>query len=209
MEHRPQMEHRPSMKRRHVQQHALLDVDDSILIAVDVQAAFLDKLAPDESERLLGRICWLIGVARCLEVPLVVTAEDTPNLGSGHPQVVDALPPGTPVYNKMSFGLAADPVILSAIERTGRKTAVLIGLETDVCVAQSAIGLLQNGYRVAAVADATGSPGAGHAFGLERMRAAGALLLGLKGLYYEWQRTVERADQFRRQHVELVEPWPD
>jgi len=192
-----------------VQPFALRDVDDSVLIVIDVQAAFLGKLPPDDGERLLNRICWLIRVAHSLEVPLVVTAEDIPSLGSVHPQVADALPPGTQVYNKMSFGLAADPVILAAIGRTGREAAVLVGLETDVCVAQSAIGLLQNGYRVAVVADATGSPGTGHAFGLDRMRAAGALILGLKGLYYEWQRTVERADRFREQHAEIVEPWPD
>jgi len=192
-----------------VQPFALRDVDDSVLIVIDVQAAFLGKLPPDDGERLLNRICWLIRVAHSLEVPLVVTAEDIPSLGSVHPQVADALPPGTQVYNKMSFGLAADPVILAAIGRTGREAAVLVGLETDVCVAQSAIGLLQNGYRVVVVADATGSPGTGHAFGLDRMRAAGALILGLKGLYYEWQRTVERADRFREQHVQIVEPWPD
>jgi nicotinamidase-related amidase len=123
--------------------------------------------------------------------------------------VAEVLPPGTQVHNKMSFGLAADPAILAAAERTGRNTAALVGLETDVCIAQSAIGLIQNGYRVAAVADATGSPGSGHAFGLERMRDAGALVLGLKGLYYEWLRTVERADRFREEHAEIVDPRPD
>jgi hypothetical protein len=58
------------------------------------------------------------------------------------------------------------------------------------------------------VADATGSPGTGHAFGLERIRDAGAIVLGIKGLYYEWQRTVERADRFREQHTGVVGPWP-
>jgi nicotinamidase-related amidase len=189
--------------------HALVDVDDSVLIAIDVQAAFLDKLPPAEGRHLLRRICWLIQIAHRLNVPLVVTAEDIPNLESVHPQVTGALPPGTRIYSKMTFGLAAEAEILAAVERTGRRTAVLVGLETDVCVAQSAIGLMQAGYRVAAVADATGSPGTGHAFGLERMRDAGALILGLKGLYYEWLRTVERAAQFREQYAQLVNTWPD
>jgi nicotinamidase-related amidase len=188
---------------------ALLDVDDSVLVVIDVQAAFLDKLPPAEGRQLLRRICWLIRVAHCLEAPLVITAEDIPNLGSVHPQVAEALPPGTQVYDKTSFGLAAEPAILTAIECTGRRTAVLVGLETDVCVAQSAIGLLQSGYCVVAVADATGSPGSGHAFGLERMRGAGTLILGFKGLYYEWLPTVERADRFREQHAKTVGPWPD
>jgi nicotinamidase-related amidase len=188
---------------------ALIDVQDSVLVAIDVQAAFLEKLPPEERQMLLDRICWLIRVAACLDVPLVVTAEDIPRLGGVHVQVARALPPGAPVYNKMTFGLAAEPEILGAIERTGRRTAVLVGLETDVCVAHSAIGLLQKGYQVVVVADATRSPGTGHAFGLERIRGAGALVLGFKGLYYEWQRTVECADRFRARHAQLVDGWPD
>jgi nicotinamidase-related amidase len=192
-----------------MQRSALIDVEDSLLIVIDVQAAFLDKLPRDEAERLLRRVCWLIHVARCLDVPLVVTAEDSPNLGGVHPQVAQALPPSTPAHNKMRFGLAADPVILAAVRRTGRKTAVLVGLETDVCVAQSALGLLCEGYRVVVLADATGSPGTGHALGLDRMRDAGVQVLGFKGLYYEWLRTVERADRFRQQHAEIIPPWPN
>lgn len=83
-------------------QHALLDVDDSLLFVIDVQAAFLDKLPPDESQRLLGRICWLIRVARNLGVPLVVTAEDIPTLGSVHPQVAEVLPTDTMSGNEPS-----------------------------------------------------------------------------------------------------------
>jgi nicotinamidase-related amidase len=187
----------------------LIDVEDSILVAIDVQEAFLDKLPPAEGRRLLCRTCWIVRVASLLHVPTVVTAEDIPSLGSIHPQVADALSPGTPVYDKLSFGLTDDPAILAAIQHTGRKTAILVGLETDVCVVQSAIGLLQAGYRVAALADVTGSPGTGHAFGLDRLRGAGVLVLGLKGLYYEWLRTVERADRFREQHFELVNSWPE
>ena len=63
--------------------------------------------------------------------------------------------------------------------------------------------------RVAVVSDATGSPGTGHTLGLERIREAGAIVLGLKGLYYEWQRTVERADCFRERYTSIVGPWPD
>jgi hypothetical protein len=41
------------------------------------------------------------------------------------------------------------------------------------------------------------------------MREAGALVLGLKGLYYEWLRTVERADRFHARHAQLVDAWPE
>ena len=175
----------------------LIDADDSILVVIDVQASFLDKLPPDEARALNQRICWLVGVARWLHVPLVVTAEDIPSMGGVDQQLGRALPEGITVYNKLIFGLAADPAILGALEQTGRRTAILVGLETDVCVAQSALGLLGQGYRVAAVADATGSPGTAHAFGIERMRDAGVTIISVKGLFYEWVRTVELALRWR------------
>jgi nicotinamidase-related amidase len=178
-------------------QRALIDADDSILIAIDVQPPFLAKLPRDESEQLRERICWLIGVAAWLRVPLIVTAEDVGREGGLDPQVARALPAGIHVHNKMVFDLAADPAILAAVAQTGRRTAVLVGLETDVCVAHSALGLLGRGYNVAVVADATGSPGAAHGFGLDRAAGAGGLAISLKGLFYEWMRTVERARRFR------------
>jgi len=186
----------PARKQSNIQR-ALLDVDDSILIIIDVQPPFLDKLPREDSQLLRNRICWLIGVAGWLHVPLVVTAEDIAREGGVDPQVVRAMPTGVQAHNKMVFNLAADPAILAAVAQTGRKTAVLVGLETDVCVAHSALGLLGHGYQVAVVADATGSPGAAHGFGLERAAGAGALIISVKSLFYEWVRTVERARQFR------------
>ena len=107
------------------------------------------------------------------------------------------------VTRGLSEPLAGDPSIVEAIEQTRRNTCVLVGLETDVCVAHSALGLMQRGHRVVVVDDATGSPGTGHEFGLQRIRESGGLVLSVKGLFYEWTRTVERASQFRREHPEV------
>ena len=174
----------------------LIDVDDSVLALVDVQESFLGKLPEAESAILLERICWLIGVARWARVPQVVMAENISSSGSVHPAVVGALAPETPVHDKMHFGLAAEERILQSVRDSKRNTAILVGLETDVCICQSALGLLEQGYRVAVVADAVGSPGPDHAYGLQRMRAAGVVVVGLKGLFYEWMRTVQRSEQF-------------
>ena len=184
----------------------LIDVDDSVLVIVDVQELFLAKLPEAEAELLLERICWLIGVARWARVPQVVMAEDIAGNGSVHAAVAGALEPGTPVHDKMHFGLAAESVILRAVRESGRNTAILVGLETDVCVSQSALGLLEQGFRVAVVADAVGSPGPDHAYGLQRMRAAGVVVTGLKGLYYEWMRSVERSEQFHAECAEALPP---
>lgn len=178
---------------------SLLEADDSVLVVIDVQDEFLDKLPGHESERLLKSICWLVRFALWKEIPLVITAEekgDQPLAG----ELVKILPADTPVFDKVSFGLAHQPDILAAVDSTGRRTAVLVGLETDVCVMHSALGLLEKGYRVAVVADATGSPHPGHEMGLSRMKSAGAVIVNQKGLFYEWLRTIEAVNRF---HDEL------
>ncbi len=174
----------------------LIEVDDSVLVVVDVQQRFLEKLPDAEATLLLARICWLIGVAQWTHVPRVVTAEDVSRNGPVHPDVAAALADGLRVHDKLHFGLTAETQVMRAIRATKRRTAVLVGLETDVCVCQSALGLLAQDYRVVVVADAIGSPGPDHAYGLQRMRAAGVVVVGLKGLFYEWMRTVARAEQF-------------
>ena len=118
--------------------------------------------------------------------------------------VVD--PPGTPVFTKPAFGLADVPDIVRAIDTIGRRTAVLVGAETDVCVAHSALGLLDRGLRVAVVSDATYSPGLMQEHGLRRIAQAGGVTTHAKGVYYEWLRTVDAATAFTNEHPDLREP---
>ena len=179
--------------------YSLINSAESTLIVIDVQDAFLSKLPQDNAARLLNNICWLVDVAKWRQIPLVVTAEemyDSPPSA----QLIDHLPEALPIYDKLSFGLAAQPNIMTAVERTERKTAVLVGLETDVCVLHSALGLLEKGYRVAVVTDAVGSPEPNHALALQRLQNAGIVLLNMKGLFYEWLRTVDEVNRF---HAEL------
>jgi nicotinamidase-related amidase len=169
---------------------SLIDADDCVLIIIDVQDHFLAKLLPQRADQLVSRVGWLVEIAKILNVPMVATVEEGKRYGGLTPVIADKLSLTTKVLDKTVFGLAGQPNILDAIRKTGRMTAVLVGLETDVCVAQSAIGLVQNGFQVVVLADATDSPGYTHALGLERIRGAGAVVMGLKDLYYEWIRTV-------------------
>ena len=81
----------------------------------------------------------------------------------------------------------------------------MIGYETDVCITHSALGLMDLGYKVVVIADATGSPDEAHQIGLERIRAAGGIIVSAKSLYYEWVRTVEMALEFEHLRVETPE----
>ena len=174
----------------------LLDADDSVLAVIDAQDGFLRKHPADEASELVDRIRWLCRLAGWLGVPVVVTEEAPERNGETMPSIREVLAPGTARHSKPVFDLSACPAILENVARHGRGTVVLCGLETDVCVAQSALGLLERGKRVVVVEDAVASPGTAHAQGLARMVRAGVELVGVKGLGYEWLRTVERADAF-------------
>jgi nicotinamidase-related amidase len=171
----------------------LLDVEDSVLCVIDVQPGFVGKLEERASVALVQRVVWIAALARVLSVPILVTEEEANRNGATLPAVITQVGSDLPRLPKPTFGLADVPEILADLQTTGRQTAVLVGCETDVCVAHSALGLLDRGYRAVAVVDAVASPGDGHDRGLARMREAGALLVGTKGLFYEWVRTVDRA----------------
>ncbi len=183
------------MTRQQATHQQLTDRDDSVLIVVDVQRSFVDKLNEDAAGPLLNRIRWTVEMADRLNIPIVVTAEDIESVGTTVPFIAEVFPDGTTEHDKMTFGLCSDPLILGAIESTRRRTAVLVGFETDVCVMQSALGLLQHGFRVVVLSDATGSPGTCHEEGISRMRDAGTVISTVKGTFYEWVRTLHFADE--------------
>jgi nicotinamidase-related amidase len=186
----------------------LLDVDDSVLCVVDVQPGFVEKIGETEGrEPFIQRVVWVAALANVLGVPTLVTEEEPERNGSTLPAIIERLPDPTPRYTKPTFGLADVPKIMAAVEATGRRTAVLVGMETDVCVAHSALGLLDRDYRVVVVRDAVLAPSDAHVDGIERMRAAGVTLIGAKGLFYEWVRTVDVA--WKRSDQMAAVPVPD
>ncbi|MGH3011449.1 MAG: isochorismatase family protein [Gaiellaceae bacterium] len=174
-----------------------LVAEGCVLAVIDAQDGFLRKLPERTAAEVVDRIRWLCGLAGWLAVPVVVTEEAPEENGETVSPVKDVLPPGAVRHAKPVFDLSACPAILADVNRHERDTVVLCGLETDVCVAQSALGLLEHGKRVVVVEDAVAAPGAAHVQGLARMSHAGVGLIGVKGLGYEWLRTVERAIEFR------------
>ena len=173
---------------------------------IDVQQFFLDKLPLEQREPLVTRIAWLARVAHALGIPIVATAEDIANDGPLVDEVAHELLDGLAVHNKFVFGLAGQRSILDAVEATGRDEFVIVGMETDVCIAHSALGLLDLGYRVAVIDDATGSPPPHHEYGIARVRSAGAIITSVKGIYYEWVRDLATMHKVRGQLGEGLPP---
>jgi nicotinamidase-related amidase len=171
--------------------------DRSCLLVIDVQQYFLDKLPLDQRAPLVARIGWMTRVAQALGIPIVATAEDIAANGPLVPELAALLPAGQPVFDKMVFGLYDQPDIRTAIIATARRECVLVGLETDVCIAHSAFGLAAAGYRVVALEDGCGSPAPHHEAGLRRLRDGGITVTTLKGMFYEWVRDLATLARLR------------
>jgi nicotinamidase-related amidase len=189
---------------------SLIRCDASALLVIDTQEGFYPAGRTDVDRAafalVIDRVAWLAGAARALAVPVVVTEEDAATNGRTSPRVLERLPAGADVLAKPVFAAADNPAIEAAIAATGRRTIVLAGLETDVCVAHSALTLQERGYRVAAVTDALYSPGDAHLHGLARLRSEGVQLLSAKELFYDWTRTLSDVRALVRAYPELETP---
>ena len=188
----------------------LLAREDSLLVVIDLQPRFWgDRLDADDLRRArdaAARAAWLAGVASALGIPAVITEEEPGRNGPTDAAVLAALRPAAPVFTKPVFGLADCPDIMASIGSTGRRTAVLAGYETDVCVTHSAVGLKEAGYRVVVAEDAVYSPFGAQVPGMARLRDLGLELVHCKGIYYDWVRTLKAALAFRKDNPQLAEP---
>jgi nicotinamidase-related amidase len=186
--------------------HGLIERERSCLLVIDVQQYFLDKLPLHERGPLVQRMAWLMRVARTLDIPVIATAEDVERNGPLVPELAGLLPPQTTAFNKMIFGLTGQPDIRAAVDATRRDCFVLAGLETDVCIAHSALGLAAAGHRAVVIDDACASPPPHHEHGLRRLRDAGIAVTSVKGIFYEWVRDLET---YRRLQPQLNAPLPE
>src|SRR5262245_7086069 len=189
--------------------NGLAERDRSCLLVIDVQQYFLSKLALQDREPLVRRIAWMIQVARALGIPIIATAEDVARSGPLMPWLAGQLPAVAAVFDKKIFGLCDQPDIRNTVDETaaaGRDQFVMVGMETDVCIAHSAFGLAGAGYRPIVIDDACASPAPHHEHGLHRLRDAGITVTSVKGIFYEWVRDLETLGRVRKQINEPLPP---
>jgi nicotinamidase-related amidase len=187
----------------------LLELDDCVLVIVDAQDGFYGPERADVDRALmrarLDVAAWLCGVARALGVPAVVTEEDAATNGPTDPAIAAALG-SYAAFDKRVFGAADEPLIDAAVRETRRRTIVLVGMETDVCVTHSALGWAGRGLRAVVVRDAVYSAGPADAAGLRRLAQEGIAAVTAKQVYYEWLRTLAAVRSFDAEHPSLARP---
>jgi len=166
-----------------------LEAEQCALIVVDIQ----DKLLPPiwEKERLVRNAQLLIRLAGILKIPALVTTQYSKGLGPTVPEISSLLPETTSI-DKLMFSCFGSDVFCSLLKRQpGQRTTVLLcGMETHICVMQTALGALREGYLVHVASDAVSSrTELNWRIGLERMRAAGAILSSTEMMIYELLRS--------------------
>ena len=166
-----------------------LEPEQCALIVVDIQ----EKLLPPiwEKDRLVRNAQLLIRLAGILKIPALVTTQYNKGLGNTVPEVASLLP-DTPTVDKLMFSCFGSEVFCSLLKRLpGQRTTVLLcGMETHICVMQTALGALREGYLVHVASDAVSSrTELNWRLGLERMRAAGAILSSTEMMIYELLRS--------------------
>jgi len=164
----------------------LMDKEQSVLLVIDVQEKLLPAI--NEWRIVLGNVVWLIRVAKRLGLPVIASEQYPKGLGRSHPDVLAELPDGA-VGEKLEFSCRQSSC-LDALPGNERRQYVVCGMETHVCVLQTALDLKAAGKDVFVVADAVGSRTEENKnLALKRMRACGVDIVSREMVAVEWLKT--------------------
>jgi len=152
----------------------LLDKDNSVLVIVDIQVRLADVM--DKKQKVVGNCLHLIEISKLLDIPIILNEQYPKGLGPTVKEIKEALPSIEPI-EKITFDCCKGPDFLEKTAALKKDTIILAGMETHVCVIQSCLSLLKNGYNVHLVKDAVCSRTKDNFItGIEMMRDAGAVI---------------------------------
>lgn len=149
--------------------------NDAVLVLVDIQERLASVMG--ERQKVTTNCLHLIEAARLLEIPIVVTEQYPKGLGPTVEEIKETLPEGTYMVEKLAFGCCDEKRFMDVVSGLGRKKIILAGMEAHVCVLQTCLGLLKNGYGVHLIKDAVCSRKEDDFHtGVEMARDAGAVV---------------------------------
>jgi nicotinamidase-related amidase len=155
---------------------------DTGLLVIDVQDKLLAKI-PD-ADALVRNVAFLIDGARLLGLTVQATEQYPKGLGPTVPSLAERLPER---LDKVAFSCAAVPAIVEGFRAAARPKVVLAGMETHVCVQQTALDLLALNFRVYVPEDAVASRyRVDHDRALRRLEQAGAIITTTEAAVFEW-----------------------
>jgi len=182
----------------------MLESRSALLVVVDVQVRLLPSI--HEGEETVGQICRLVRGFRIAGAPILVTEQYRKGLGETDPRIQAALTEQDPItrqphpfepLEKTAFSCARDEGFVKALEASGRRQVVLCGIESHICVHQTALDLLDRRYFVEVAADAVSSRSArNREVALRRLESEGVKLTTVETAVFEMLQTCT-TDAFR------------
>ncbi|MFZ1929014.1 MAG: hydrolase [Candidatus Sulfotelmatobacter sp.] len=166
-----------------------LEADRCALIVVDIQQKLLPPIF--QKEQLVRNAQLLIRAAGILKIPAIVSTQYAKGLGGTVPEIASLLPE-TEAIDKNLFSCFSSDVFCTLLKRLpgNRNTLLLCGMESHICVMQTALAALREGYLVHVASDAVSSRTEWNwKIGLDRMRAAGAVISSTEMMIYELMRS--------------------
>jgi len=166
-----------------------LEVDQCALIVIDIQEKLLAPIF--ERERLIKNSQLLIRLAGILKMPTLMTTQYAKGLGNTTSDISSLLPDTQPIDKQMFSCFGSDAFCASLKRLPGnRNTVLLCGMEAHICVTQTALSALREGYLVHVASDAVSSRAEWNwKIGLQRMRDAGAVISSTEMMMYELLRS--------------------
>ncbi len=167
----------------------MLEPGKALLIIIDVQEKLFRVMY--EREALLRKLQQMVQGARELGLPIVWSEQYPEGMGTTVPEVAELLSGLHPIA-KRTFSCCAHPPLLDAIRTPGRTQALLVGIESHVCVYQTAIDLLALGFEVEVVADCVSSRSAeNRQLGIDRIQQAGGRVTSVEMAIFEMLHAAE------------------
>lgn len=170
----------------------LMSREDSALLVIDAQVKLLEIIPGHE--RIVWNIRRLLDAAAALGVPISATEQYPDRLSPTVPELKQRIGPAP---DKMCFSAGVCGQIFDRWKNEGRDRVLVCGIETHVCILQTALDLAAAGFQVYVAVDAVGARHAvDHETALRRMESAGVILTTAEAAMFEWCRTAE-APEFK------------
>ncbi|MGV6818036.1 MAG: isochorismatase family protein [Thiotrichales bacterium] len=167
----------------------LCRAEESLLLCVDMQDRLLDAMVEPARTRMLENTEYLLKTASMLSVPVFYTEQYPEGLGKTTGRIKEQFPADVQYYAKTEFSCCAVDDFSAGLRNTHKRQIVLVGMETHICVMQTALELLDNGFEVFIADDAVCSQRMAHwKSALNRLRMAGAIVAPTESILFEWIR---------------------
>jgi nicotinamidase-related amidase len=156
---------------------------NALLLIVDIQKVMFDLCV--EKDRVKKNIEALIDLANTLEFPIIFTEHNAEKLGRFDSSLIQKSP-DSPVLNKTEFSCLGNESIRETITKTGKKTIIMAGIESHVCIFQTGAHAISEGYDLHVVSDAVSArTDFNMTIGINRLKQAGAVITSTEMLIFE------------------------